>query len=106
MPEKSPEAYAAATYMWVFALASLGGLVAYLKKLKTGKKWKITDFLIEIITSAFVGITTFYLCEAAGLSQVFTAALVGISGHYSSRAITLFGALMDKSLGKFGEGKK
>lgn len=99
MLDKSPETYAWVTYLWVLTLATLGGVVAYLKKLKGGKKWKVTDLLIEIITSAFVGITTFYLCEATGLSQVFTAALVGISGHFSSRAITLFGKIMDKVLG-------
>jgi hypothetical protein len=102
MTEKSPEIYAFVTYAWVLALASLGGMVAYFKKLKGGKKWRVTDLLIEIATSAFVGVTTFYLCEAAGLSQVFTAAIVGISGHYSSRALVLFGKVMDKTLGKFG----
>jgi VanZ family protein len=100
MPEKGPETYAFITYVWVFILAMFGGAVSYLRKLKNGRKWKITDFLIEILTAAFTGITMFFLCQSLGLSQVFTAALVGISGHFSSRAITLFGAIMDKVLKK------
>lgn len=104
MLDKSPETYTWLTYLWILTLATLGGVVAYLKKLKLGKKkWKVTDLLIEVITSAFVGITTFYLCESFGFSQVFTAALVGISGHFSSRSITLFGKILDKVLGKMGK---
>lgn len=98
MPEKSPETYAAATYLWVLALAILGGVVSYFKTLK-GRQWKATELAIEVATSAFVGITAFYLCEAAGIPQVFTAAVVGISGHFSNRALVLFGKIMDKVFG-------
>lgn len=103
MFDKNPESYAFITYLWVFVLATFGGLVAYLKKLKGGKKWSWIDFLIELITSAFVGITTFYLCESLGLSQVFTAAIVGISGHFSSKSITLFSKILDKTLGRLAK---
>jgi hypothetical protein len=87
------------TYLWVFVLATFGGAVSYLRKLKNGKKWKVTDFLIEIITAAFAGLITFYLCNWLGISSTGTAALTGISGHFSSRAITAFGQVMDKAFG-------
>lgn len=103
MPDKSPENIAAVQYFWVFALAMLGGTVSYLKKLKNGKKWKVTDLLIEVITAAFAGVITFYLCMWVGIADIGAAALVGVSGHFSSRAITLFGKILDKVLGKIGE---
>lgn len=100
MPEKSPENLALISYLWVFALAIFGGTVSYLRKLKNGRKWKITDFLIEIVTAAFAGLITFFLCNWMGIDNVGTAALTGISGHFSSRSLTLFGKLLDKFLGK------
>lgn len=103
MPEKNPENYAILTYVWVFALATFGGVVSYLKKLRNGKKLSIAEFLIDVITAAFVGITIFFLCESVGLSQVFTAALVSIGGRYSDRAIKLFGKILDKVLGGFSK---
>ena len=41
----------------------------------------------EIATSAFAGLITFWLCEAAQFNPLVTAALVGISGHMGSQAI-------------------
>lgn len=41
----------------------------------------------EVLTSAFAGILTFWLCEASDINPLVTAALVGISGHMGSRAI-------------------
>lgn len=77
----------------------------YLQKLRHGKPWRITDFLIEITTAAFTGIVTYFLAVSAGLDQAFAAAITGISGHYSTQAITLFGKVLDKVFGSIGERK-
>lgn len=100
MPEKAPEDFAMITYLWVLGLAMLGGVVSFVKKLKDGKKWKVGEFVAEIATSAFVGVITFYVCQWFGLSQVGTAALVGIAGHSSSRAISVFESLLTNVLGR------
>lgn len=102
MLDKNPESYAFLTYLWVFALAMFGGAVSYLKKLRYGKKWKFTDFAIELTTAAFAGLVTFFLCEWIGIGQTGTAALTGISGHYSGRAIQGFGNIMDKVFESIG----
>ena len=39
------------------ALAGLGGVVHYLTTLKTGRKFKLSSFFIELICSAFVGVS-------------------------------------------------
>lgn len=103
MPEKNPETYAFLTYLWVFILATFGGVVSYLNKLKNGKKWNAVDFMIDVTTAVFVGVTIFFLCEYAGFSQVFTAALVSIGGRYSDRAVKLFGKILDRALGAFSK---
>ena len=89
MPEKSPETYSFLTYGWVFALAILGGVVSFMRKLQTGhtRVFNLIEFIGEIVTSAFAGVLTFWMCEHSGLSPLVTAAFVGISGHMGSRAI-------------------
>lgn len=55
MPEKSPEAYSFITYGWVFALAILGGVVSFMRKLQEGhtRVFNLVEFIGEIVTSAF-----------------------------------------------------
>ncbi len=89
---KAPSTYGWITYAWVLVLAGLGGFVNYMHKIRHGKArpWTIIEFIGELATSAFVGLLTFYLSQAAGFSSLITAALVGISGHMGSRALFLF----------------
>ena len=87
--EKDPTSYSVLTYAWVFALAILGGVVSFMRKLQQGhvRAFNIVEFIGEIVTSAFAGVITFWLCENAMLSPLVTAAFVGVSGHMGSRAI-------------------
>ena len=89
MPEKDPTTYSLITYAWVSTLAAWGGVVNFIRKTQDGvaRPFNITELVGEILTSAFAGVLTFWLCEAAGFSGLITAALVGISGHMGSRAI-------------------
>jgi len=98
MLDKNPEHFTWVTYLCVVLLAIFGGVVSYLNKLKTGRKWKLTDLLIEIVTAAFAAIIVFLLCEAVGLPELAAVALGGISGRFSDRAISLFGKILDKFL--------
>lgn len=92
MIDKDPASYSVITYVWVFALAVLGGVVNFMRKLQQGhaRAFNLVEFIGEIVTSAFAGVITFWMCEHAGLSPLITAAFVGISGHMGSRALFLF----------------
>jgi hypothetical protein len=81
-------------------LATLGGFVSFCKKILQGGKWKIGEFVAEVATSAFAGVVTFYLCQWAELSQLGTAAMVGIAGHSSSKAIAAFDDILTNVLSK------
>jgi len=89
MDAKDPTSYSLITYTWVFLLAILGGVVNFVRKLQSGhaRAFNIIEFIGEIVTSAFAGVITFWLCENAGMSPLMTAAFVGVSGHMGSRAI-------------------
>lgn len=98
---KDPASYTWITYLWVLLLSMLGGFVSFARKTKSGysQPWGVAEFIGELATSAFAGLVTFYLCEAAKLSPLLTAALVGISGHMGSRAIYQFEIVMRKKFG-------
>lgn len=89
MIEKDPTSYSLLTYAWVFLLAILGGVVNFVRKLQQGhvRAFNFVEFIGEIVTSAFAGVITFWLCENANMSPLLTAAFVGVSGHMGSRAI-------------------
>ena len=101
MPEKDPQMYELITYVWVLAVSGFGGIANYVRKVKAGnaERFSILEVVGEIVISAFAGLVTFWLCEAAGIEQPLTAALVAISGHMGSRAIALFEDALKRRLG-------
>jgi uncharacterized membrane protein YeaQ/YmgE (transglycosylase-associated protein family) len=91
IPPKDPTNYAAFTYVWVLGLSIWGGVVSFMQKVKRGRAhvFNLMEFIGEIVTSAFAGILTFWLCQEAGFDGIISAALVGISGHMGSRIISM-----------------
>lgn len=89
MPEKDPTHYSLLTYMWVFGLSAWGGAVSFIRKVRSGhtSRFNFLELIGELVTSAFAGVITFYLCESSGFSQLWTAVMVGVSGHMGTRAI-------------------
>lgn len=106
MPEKDPANYSMLTYLWVMLIASWGGAVSFYRKTRAGhaRPFNIIEFVGEIATSAFVGVLTFWMCEAASINSLISAALIGISGHMGSRAMWQFEKWAERRL-TGGEGK-
>jgi hypothetical protein len=76
------------TWGWVCALSAWGGAVSYFHHMdKHGLKFSLFRLAIDVWTSAFVGVLTYLLCQAAGISEGITAAMVGVSGHMGTRAL-------------------
>ena len=89
MPEKDPNNWTWITWAWVTALACLGGVVQFYRKWQMGlvRMFNVTEFMGEIVTSAFAGVVTALLCQYASFNLTLTAALCGVAGHMGSRAI-------------------
>jgi len=89
---KDPLSYPLKTYGFMLAIALLGGLVSWITKVRNGdaKAWNVMHLIGELCTSAFAGLLAFWLCEASGITALWTAPLVGISGHMGTRAISAF----------------
>ena len=102
MDEKDPTTFNAITYAWVFGLAAMGGASSYMRKLKEGhaRAFSVCEFVGELVTSAFAGVITFFLCQSANINPVLTAAFVGIAGHMGSRAIMLLEKLFERTITK------
>lgn len=102
MPEKDPTTYSLITYAWVTVLSMLGGFVSFAAKVRSGRArpFNFIELVGELITSAFAGVITFYLCEAAGIGQIASAPLIGIAGHMGTQAIFLMESWAER---KFGE---
>jgi len=88
---KDPTSYTWLAYLWVVFLSVWGGVVSYVQKVKNGiiHRFSVTELVGELVTSAFMGVLTFWLCEWARLSPLLTAAFVGVSGHMGSRGLFL-----------------
>lgn len=88
--QKDPLNYEWITYAYVFVLACFGGIASYIQKLKNGYcRFSITELIGKLFISAFVGVVTFFLCEAATIDKLYSAAIIGLSGHMGSKAIIL-----------------
>lgn len=90
--DRDPMEYSLRQYGLVLALAILGGLVSFYAKVKAGHvaAWNLMHLIGELATSAFAGLISFWLAEAAGMPPLVTICVVGISGHMGARAITAF----------------
>lgn len=77
-------------YLLMAALASLGGAVSYLDRMgKDDIRFSLMQFTGELFASGFTGVIVYLLCDHWGIEIHLTAAIVGISGHMGSRALTL-----------------
>lgn len=86
MPTKDPSNYSIITYAWVFAISCTSGLVHFINLPIKDMPVKqiIINLLINIITSAFVGTLTFYLCEFNEIPPLLAAPIIGICAHMGS----------------------
>lgn len=80
---KSPLDYSLRLYGAVLGTAMLGGFVRWFYAVKKGEAamYDIRILIGELFTSAFIGILTFWACEALRMDLLYTAALCGLTGH-------------------------
>jgi hypothetical protein len=110
MPEKELQ-NVAANQEWItqilpfclaVGLSCIGGIVNYLHRIdRSGIAFSIIRLIIEVITSGFVGIVAFLVCDAAGLGWAATGAVTAISGHMGTRALFIVENAASSALNQF-----
>lgn len=86
------------TLLWVGTLSVCGGVANYINRFNKGiiKRFSVFEFVGELFISAFVGLVTYLFCRSAGLDELITGVVVGISGHMGTRAIYLIERAVNK----------
>lgn len=81
--------YSLLTYAWVFLLSAWGGVASFINKVRSGvvRPFNVAELIGEIGISGFVGLLTFWMCQAAGFNELQTAVCVGISSHMGTRGL-------------------
>ena len=80
---KNPLSYSLRDYGVILAIAMLGGFVRWYNAVRRGESaaYDLRILVGELFTSAFIGILTFWACEAFDVQPLVTAALAGMAGH-------------------------
>jgi len=83
IPPRSPLSYSLREYGLILAIAMLGGFVRWYNAVRRGESaaYDLRILVGELFTSAFMGILTFWACEAMNVQPLVTAALAGMAGH-------------------------
>lgn len=90
------------TFIWVGALSIWGGTVHTIKKVRDGviERFTFREWVFDVVTSGFVGVITYLMCQSANLSPMLTAALIGIASHQGTRALLILENEITKYLKK------
>lgn len=80
---KSPLSYSLREYGVILLIAMVGGFVRWFTAVRKGEAnaYSIRVLVGELGTSAFMGILTFWVCEAMSVQSLLTYALAGMAGH-------------------------
>lgn len=83
IPPRSPLSYSLREYGLILAIAMLGGFVRWYNAVRRGESaaYDLRILVGELFTSAFMGILTFWACEAMNVQPLITAAMAGMAGH-------------------------
>ena len=80
---KSPFSYSLGEYGVILGIAMLGGFVRWYSAVRRGEAvaYDLRVLIGELGASAFIGILTFWACEAMNVQPLIGYALAGMAGH-------------------------
>jgi hypothetical protein len=100
---QNPFGYPIKQYVTVLIVACAGGLV---KHINSAKRISVAKFVVDIITSGFTGVLTFWVCESANIHGPMSAILIATGGLMGNKAFKEFEAILKAKLGIASTDKK
>jgi hypothetical protein len=79
---KDPLGYPWTTYLWVVAIACLAGVVKHINAMRS---FRVGKLVVDLITAAFVGVVTFWLCKARDIDGPMMAVAIAVAGAMGNR---------------------
>jgi hypothetical protein len=94
--DKNPFSDSILTYLAVFGVATLGGLVKYVNHTDKFRFWVLVR---DLVTANFVGLLTFWLCEWMNIAGPLSAIMIATAGVMGTRLLNEFENLYRVRLG-------
>ena len=87
----------AITWGWIVFLSILGGLAAFVRKMRDqqARAWNLAELIGEIVISGLAGVIVAHLCQWQQFPEPLMYALTGIGAHMGSRALFKLEGLLD-----------
>lgn len=102
MPDKDPTTWSLATWMLGAGIASLGGAVNWIIRVRQGKTqiFNILELVGELVISGFVGVVAFMAMLSYAQPIAMCAAVAGVAGHMGTRLLFAAGRILESKVSK------
>lgn len=101
MPEKNPATWDLLSVLVALGASFGGGFIRYREDMKMTKRFRLGDFILDMITSCFVGFLAFWVCQDVLVQpEALCACAAGFAGNMGANVFQiLYQALRQRVLG-------
>ena len=89
MPEKDPQTLSLFHTALAFGMFAMSAVLRYTQKLFEGKVFRFSEFLFELISSLFVGMTFYLISRGFGLPEFTSVGISATMSYFGTKALSL-----------------
>lgn len=102
--DKDPNNWDAAFWLFLSGLGICGGIIRYFDDLRkesarnprSRKKFEIFEMIVKAISSAFVCIVIYFICQGLNISDLVSLGLAGVASYFGTESLGLVFRHFDK----------
>lgn len=87
MHDKDPSTYGWLIYLGFAGLSGWGAIVAYLRKVRMGRKFRWRELALDLLCAPFIGVIAGMVCIGMNMPLPLAFALSGLAGHAGPRIL-------------------
>jgi hypothetical protein len=105
MLDKDPTVWGLNTWLLALGMASAGGVINWLARIKKGKTrpFNIIELLGEVFTSGFIGVGVFMAMNSFDQPIGLCAAAAGIGGHMATRLLFIIEKTLENKMNQINQ---